>query len=78
MTNPLLLFGADGRMDERVLRIGPWAVGVVDKTGSDPPSYVAWVERADGLCHPPDRATPMDPGCRLFLGRDPLIQKEPA
>ena len=79
MANPLHLFRADGRLDERVLHIGPWSVGVVDKTGSDPrSSYVAWAERADGLGHPPDSAARMDPGCRFFLFHDPLIQKESA
>ncbi len=79
MANPLHLFRADGRIDERVLHIGSWSVGVVDKTGSDPSSsYVAWTERADGLGHPPGSAARMDPGCRPFLCRDPLIQKESA
>ncbi len=79
MANPPHLFRADERLDVRVLHIQPWSVGVVDKIGSDPRStYVAWAEGADGLGHPPDRAARTDPGCRLFLCPDPLIQKEPA
>ncbi len=79
MANPLHLFRADGRLDEPVLHIRPWSVGVVDKTGSDPRStYVDCAQRADGLGHPSGSAARMDPGCRLFLCRDPLIQKESA
>ena len=41
MANPPHLFGADGRLDERVLQAGPWSVGVVDKIGPGPrSSYV--------------------------------------
>ena len=41
MANPPHLFGADGRLDERVLQTGPWSVGVVDKIGPGPrSSYV--------------------------------------
>ncbi len=68
MTNPLHLFRADGRLDERVLHIRPWSVGVVDKIGSGRrSSHVAWAEQADGLGHPPNSAARMDPGCRLFF-----------
>ncbi len=41
MANPPHLFGADGRLDERVLHIGLWSDRVVDKIGADPrSSYV--------------------------------------
>jgi hypothetical protein len=79
MANPLYLFRADGRLDERVLHIGRWSVGVVDKIGSNShSSCVLWAERTHGLSRPRDSAARMDPGCRLFLSRDPLIQKESA
>jgi hypothetical protein len=78
MANPPQLFRADG-LDERLPHIRPWSVGVVDKTGSDARStYVAWAERADGLGHPRDIDARLGPGCRLFLCRDALIQKESA
>lgn len=38
MANPPHLLRADGRLDELVLHMWPWSVGVVDETGSDPPS----------------------------------------
>ena len=79
MANPPYLLRADGRLDERVVHIRPWSVGVVDTIGSAPRStYVAWAERADRLGHPPDSTARTDPGCRFFLCRDPLIQKESA
>jgi hypothetical protein len=79
MANPPHLFTADGRLDDRVLHIRLWSVGVVDKIGSDPRStYVACAQRADGMGHPPDSAALTGPGCRPFLCRDPLIQKESA
>jgi hypothetical protein len=79
MANPPHLFTADGRLDDRVLYIRPWSVGVVDKIGSDPRStYVACAQQADGLGHPLDNAARTDPGCRFFLCSDSLIRKESA
>ena len=37
MANPPYLLRADGRLDERVVHIRPWSVGVVDTIGSAPP-----------------------------------------